>query len=55
MIHSYEPSCKACRQGLNTYYITCQGCQVRRQKALMQSGSNAPIPPASVPQPKETK
>lgn len=49
MIRTYEPVCEPCRKALATYYITCQGCQVRRAKALAKV--NAPLPSPSIPKP----
>ena len=47
---AYAPVCIPCRDNLKTYYITCQGCQARRAKAVAKPFP-APYPPPSVPKP----
>lgn len=45
MTGAYEPSCKLCRENAKSYYMSCQGCQARRQKHVGQWLKKPGFPP----------
>lgn len=45
----YTPVCRLCRDNAPSYYITCEGCKVRRATAVKMP--NVPLPAPSIPKP----
>lgn len=49
MTVAYVPLCRLCRDNAPSFYITCEGCKVRRAAAV--KAQNQPLPAPSIPKP----